>query len=125
MHALGGYRVQGKGDEAARHCSSSDALALQDAGAAMLVLELVPAALAAEVTANCCTCATIGIGAGAGCAGQVLVLHDMLGVNPGQDAAFVRNFMAGATGIAQAPCGATCAPSRTAAFPTTSSTPGN
>ncbi len=92
VHALGGYRVQGRGDAAAdtlrRH-----ALELQDAGAAMLVLEMVPAALSAALTQELARCATIGIGAGKGTAGQVLVMYDMLGVNLGKNPKFVRNFM--------------------------------
>ena len=92
VHALGGYRVQGKTDEAARTLRK-DARDLQDAGATMLVLEMVPAALAAEITAELPHCHTIGIGAGNGTAGQVLVLHDMLGVNLGKMARFVHNFM--------------------------------
>ena len=70
-----------------------EALELQNAGAAMLVLEMVPAVLAAEITAELPHCHTIGIGAGNGTAGQVLVLHDMLGVNLGKMARFVHNFM--------------------------------
>jgi 3-methyl-2-oxobutanoate hydroxymethyltransferase len=92
VHALGGYRVQGKTSEAAttlrRHAHE-----LQDAGAAMLVLEMVPAPLAAELTTELPHCHTIGIGAGCGTAGQVLVLHDMLGVNLGKMPKFVHNFM--------------------------------
>lgn len=92
VHALGGYRVQGKGEEAAaalrRH-----ALELQDAGAEMLVLEMVPAQLAARLTGELPRCHTIGIGAGKGTAGQVLVLHDMLGVNLGKMPRFVHDFM--------------------------------
>ena len=92
VHALGGYRVQDRGDAAAdtlrRH-----ALELQDAGAAMLVLEMVPAELSAALTQQLTRCATIGIGAGQGTAGQVLVMHDMLGVNLGKNPKFVRNFM--------------------------------
>lgn len=95
VHALGGYRVQGKGEEAAatlkRHAHE-----LQDAGAAMMVLEMVPAALSADLTKELAHCATIGIGAGSGTAGQVLVLHDMLGMNLGKMPKFVRNFMEGA-----------------------------
>ncbi|WP_398501228.1 3-methyl-2-oxobutanoate hydroxymethyltransferase [Variovorax sp.] len=101
VHALGGYRVQGKGDAAAARLRE-EAQALQDAGAAMLVLEMVPAALAAALTAELARCATIGIGAGRGTAGQVLVLHDMLGLNLGRMPKFVRNFMDGAGGIPQA-----------------------
>jgi len=101
VYALGGYRVQGKGDEAAARLKQ-EAHALQDAGAAMLVLEMVPAVLAAELTAELTHCATIGIGAGRGTAGQVLVLHDLLGVGLGKMPKFVRNFMADAPGITQA-----------------------
>ncbi|MFV0679604.1 3-methyl-2-oxobutanoate hydroxymethyltransferase [Ottowia sp.] len=97
VHALGGYRVQGRGDQAAQTLRAQ-ALALQDAGAAMLVLEMVPAALSAELTEALPRCATIGIGAGRGTAGQVLVLHDMLGVNLGKNPKFVRNFMADSGG---------------------------
>ena len=77
----------------------ADAHALEEAGAAMVVLEMVPATLAAELTAALTTMATIGIGAGKDCDGQVLVLHDMLGIYPGKTARFVRNFMVGATSI--------------------------
>ncbi len=94
VHALGGYRVQGKGD-AAGALLRQQAHALQDAGAAMLVLEMVPAPLAAALTAELRHCPTIGIGAGRSTAGQVLVLHDMLGMNLGRMPKFVRNFMAG------------------------------
>lgn len=100
VHQLGGYRVQGKGDEAA-HRLMQDALALQEAGAGMLVLEAVPATLAAEVTAAL-SIPTIGIGAGAACSGQVLVLHDMLGIYPGKKARFVKNYMDGASSVADA-----------------------
>ena len=92
VHALGGYRVQGRGDAAAQTLRRH-ALELQDAGAAMLVLEMVPAALSTELTQALPRCATIGIGAGRGTAGQVLVMHDMLGVNLGKMPKFVRNFM--------------------------------
>ena len=98
VHALGGYRVQGRGDEAARTLQS-EALALQDAGATMLVLEMVPAALSAQVTEAMPRCHTIGIGAGKGTAGQVLVMHDMLGVNLGKNPKFVRNFMQGQSSV--------------------------
>ena len=92
VHALGGYRVQGR-DEAAAQTLRRHALELQDAGAAMLVLEMVPALLSAQLTQELPRCATIGIGAGKGTAGQVLVMHDMLGVNLGKNPKFVRNFM--------------------------------
>jgi 3-methyl-2-oxobutanoate hydroxymethyltransferase len=98
VHALGGYRVQGRGDAAA-HIMKKQAMELQDAGASMLVLEMVPAPLSAELTQELPHCATIGIGAGKGTAGQVLVLHDMLGVNLGKNPKFVRNFMADASSI--------------------------
>ena len=93
VHALGGYRVQGKTDEAAAKLKR-EAHALQDAGAAMLVLEMVPEALATALTKTLTSCPTIGIGAGNGCAGQVLVLHDMLGMNLGKMPKFVHDFMA-------------------------------
>ena len=79
VHALGGYRVQGREADAAERMQA-DATALEEAGAAALVLELVPAPLAERITAAL-TIPTIGIGAGVGCDGQVLVLHDMLGLN--------------------------------------------
>ena len=98
VHALGGYRVQGK-DEQAAATLRQHALELQDAGAAMLVLEMVPAALSAQLTEELPLCHTIGIGSGNGTAGQVLVLHDMLGVNLGKMARFVHNFMADAGSV--------------------------
>ena len=67
----------------------------------MLLLELIPARLGSELTEQL-DIPTIGIGAGAGCSGQVLVLHDMLGIYPGKTARFVRNFMNGATSIDEA-----------------------
>jgi len=98
VYQLGGYRVQGKGDaDAAR--LQADALALEQAGAALLVLEMVPTQLAGEITDSLTAAASIGIGAGPFCHGQVLVMHDMLGVYPGKTARFVRNFMQGAAGI--------------------------
>lgn len=95
---LGGYRVQGKTDEGAQRMLE-DARALEEAGAALVVLEMVPAQLAAQLTKASHSIATIGIGAGKDCDGQVLVLHDMLGVYPGKTARFVRNFMLGADSI--------------------------
>lgn len=101
VHALGGYRVQGRDDAAALQLKRH-ALELQEAGAAMLVLEMVPAALATEITTQLKTCHTIGIGAGKGTAGQVLVMHDMLGINLGKNPKFVRNFMEGQTSVREA-----------------------
>ena len=98
VHALGGYRVQGKSDAAASTLRQH-AHALQDAGATMVVLEMVPAPLAAELTKALTHCATIGIGAGKDTAGQVLVLHDMLGINLGKMPRFVRNFMDSASSV--------------------------
>ncbi len=101
VHALGGYRVQGKTLESAA-LMKKQAHDLQDAGASLLVLEMVPAALSAELTAELLHCPTIGIGAGKDTAGQVLVLHDMLGMNLGKMPKFVRNFMLEAPGIKEA-----------------------
>ena len=98
VHALGGYRVQGKSDASAE-LLTQEAHALQEAGASMLVLEMVPAELSAALTQSLTRCATIGIGAGKDTAGQVLVLHDMLGVNLGKMPKFVRNFMADSASI--------------------------
>ncbi len=101
VHALGGYRVQGKeGDSAA--LLRREARELAEAGAAMMVFEMVPAALATEVTAENPELMTIGIGAGGGTSGQVLVLHDMLGLGSGRKPRFVRNFMAEGGSIASA-----------------------
>ncbi len=101
VHALGGYRVQGKTLESAA-LMKRQAHELQEAGATLLVLEMVPAVLATELTLELKSCATIGIGAGNGTAGQVLVLHDMLGINLGKMPKFVRNFMTGAPGVREA-----------------------
>ena len=97
VHQLGGYKVQGREEHAARQLVA-DAEALSEAGAAFIVLEAVPARLAAETTRRA-TALTIGIGAGVDCDGQVLVLHDMLDVFPGKKAKFVKNFMMGAGSI--------------------------
>lgn len=91
VHALGGFRIQGR-DEAAAAQLKADAAALAQAGAAMLVLELVPSALAREITQAHPEMMTIGIGAGAGTTGQVLVLHDLLGLTSGKRPRFVRDF---------------------------------
>jgi 3-methyl-2-oxobutanoate hydroxymethyltransferase len=88
---LGGYRVQGRdhaGAERIRHA----ALALQDAGAGLLVLECVPAHLAQEIS-HTLSIPVIGIGAGAACDGQVLVLYDVLGITPGRIPRFAKSFV--------------------------------
>ena len=90
VNALGGYRVQGR-EAAAAERLLADALALEEAGACAIVLELVPAALAKRITAAL-TIPTIGIGAGAGCDGQVLVLHDMLGLNEMFNPKFLKRY---------------------------------
>jgi 3-methyl-2-oxobutanoate hydroxymethyltransferase len=97
VHQFGGYKVQGKTNASADQLKA-DALALQAAGAAALLLEAIPAALAKEVT-ELASIPTIGIGAGPDCSGQVLVMHDLLGVYPGRKARFVRNFMEGQASI--------------------------
>jgi 3-methyl-2-oxobutanoate hydroxymethyltransferase len=97
VHALGGYRVQGR-DEAAARVLRCQAEELAGAGAELLVLEMVPAALAQDLTKSL-SIPVIGIGAGVGCSGQVLVLHDMLGLTGGEPLRFVRNFMDGSASI--------------------------
>jgi 3-methyl-2-oxobutanoate hydroxymethyltransferase len=99
VHALGGWRVQGRDDRGAATLHEH-ARALAEAGAAMLVLELVPSAVGAAVTRDL-GIPVIGIGAGPDCSGQVLVLHDMLGLAPAP-ARFVRNFMQGGATIQEA-----------------------
>jgi len=100
VHKFSGYRVQGKGEDAEQKLIA-DAIELESAGAELLVLEAIPTGLGAQVTQRL-RIPTIGIGAGPGCSGQVLVLHDMLDVFPGKKAKFVRNFMKGASSIADA-----------------------
>jgi 3-methyl-2-oxobutanoate hydroxymethyltransferase len=90
VHALGGYRVQGRGREAAERLGR-EARALEAAGCFALVLELVPGSLAEEVSKQL-TIPTIGIGAGPGCDGQVLVLPDALGLNPGFSPRFLKKY---------------------------------
>lgn len=97
VHALGGYRIQGRDDESAATLRLH-AQQLAEAGAAMLVLELMPSAVGAAITAGL-PIPTIGIGAGADCSGQVLVLHDMLGLGHGKQPRFVRDFMQGSASI--------------------------
>jgi 3-methyl-2-oxobutanoate hydroxymethyltransferase len=92
VHKFGGYRVQGR-DAAGAEAVLADARALESAGASLLVIECVPAALGARVSAAV-GIPTIGIGAGPGCDGQVLVLHDMLGITAGRRPRFVKDFLA-------------------------------
>jgi 3-methyl-2-oxobutanoate hydroxymethyltransferase len=100
MHTMGGFKIQGKTNEAAQQLVS-DALALQSAGATLVILEGIPATLGKEITDRL-SIPTIGIGAGPDCSGQVLVMHDAIGVFPGHKARFVRDFMEGASSIGDA-----------------------
>jgi 3-methyl-2-oxobutanoate hydroxymethyltransferase len=97
VHSLGGYRVQARDVEAAEHLRR-DALALADAGAAMIVFELMPSDVARSVAAAL-PIPVIGIGAGSGLGGQVLVLHDMLNLTAGRLPRFVRDFTDGSANI--------------------------
>lgn len=98
VNVLGGYKVQGRSEAQARQLRS-DAIALEQAGAAMLLLECVPSELAAEIT-EAVKIPVIGIGAGSATDGQVLVLHDMLGLSlSGRVPKFVKNFMDGQTSV--------------------------
>ncbi|HZP87333.1 MAG TPA: 3-methyl-2-oxobutanoate hydroxymethyltransferase [Burkholderiales bacterium] len=100
VHTLGGYRVQGKTDEAAQRIRR-EAKLLQDAGAAALVLECVPSPLGKQITEDLVV-PTIGIGGGPDCSGQILILHDMLDIYPGKKAKFVKNYMKGAASVQEA-----------------------
>jgi 3-methyl-2-oxobutanoate hydroxymethyltransferase len=91
VEEFGGYRVQGR-DEAGARAIMEDAKALEQVGAAMLVMECIPSSLAAEITGSV-SIPTIGIGAGPGCDGQVLVLYDMLGIAAQKNPRFVKNFL--------------------------------
>jgi 3-methyl-2-oxobutanoate hydroxymethyltransferase len=97
VHAFGGFKVQGK-TEAGASQLLRDARAVQDAGAQLIVIEAIPMVLGAEVTKQL-RIPTIGIGAGVDCSGQVLVLHDMLGIFPGKRPRFVKDFMQGQPSI--------------------------
>lgn len=99
VHALGGFRVQGRDEIGARRIMD-DAKALAEAGASMIVLEAIPAAVAKDITESI-RIPTIGIGAGPNCSGQVLVMHDLLGIS-GRQPKFARNFMEGADSVAGA-----------------------
>jgi len=96
VHQLGGFKVQGRGDAAQQLIE--DALAVEKAGAFAVVLEAVPRSLATKITEQLCI-PTIGIGAGADCDGQVLVLQDMIGIYPKKSPKFCKNFMQGADSI--------------------------
>lgn len=93
VNAFGGYRVQGR-EAAAAEQLIRDAQALEAAGADLLLLECVPRAVTAKLVAAV-NVPVIGIGAGPECDGQVLVMHDLLGITPGKTARFVKNFLAG------------------------------
>jgi len=97
VHILGGYKVQGKSKDAAS-LMLEQAIACEQAGAQMIVLEAIPSSLGKLITESL-TIPTIGIGAGTNCSGQVLVLQDMLGISPGKPPKFVKNFMDGHTSI--------------------------
>jgi 3-methyl-2-oxobutanoate hydroxymethyltransferase len=97
VHQLGGYKVQGRTTNEAEQLLN-DALLLQEAGAAMLLMETIPAPLASRISREL-SIPTIGIGAGADCSAQVLVLHDMLGIYAINRSRFVKNFMTGAESI--------------------------
>ena len=100
VHTLGGFKVQCKSTESAQTLIN-DAKALQEAGAQLLVLEAIPSDLGKKVTESI-QIPTIGIGAGADCSGQVLVMHDMLGAFPGRSPKFVKNFLSGQSSIEEA-----------------------
>jgi 3-methyl-2-oxobutanoate hydroxymethyltransferase len=100
VHKFGGFRIQGREQEAADHIVA-EALAVQAAGADLLVLEGVPTALGERVTAAV-NIPVIGIGAGPHCDGQVLVIHDMLGITPGKRPKFSKDFLTGRDSVAAA-----------------------
>ncbi len=100
VHAFGGFKVQGKTDAGAEQLMR-DSLTFQEAGAQLIVIEAVPTLVARDVTTKL-KVPTIGIGAGIDCSGQVLVLHDMLGIFPGKRPRFVKDFMQGQQSIAGA-----------------------
>ena len=100
VHALGGYRVQGRDEKTAERLKA-DGKALEEAGAFSIVLELVPAPLASQITKSL-TIPTIGIGAGPACDGQVLALPDMLGLNDRFTAKFVKRYAALAEEVREA-----------------------
>lgn len=97
VNTLGGYKVQGKTDDSVDRLAA-DAKALEQAGAAIVLMEAMPSAAAKRVV-DALSVVTIGIGAGPDVSGQVLVNYDMLGIFPGRKARFVRNFMQGAPSV--------------------------
>ncbi len=100
IHQLGGYKLQGNSEKSAKQLLD-DAKILEKSGASLLVMEVVPAKLAKKIT-QALSIPTIGIGAGGDCSGQVLVLHDMLGLVQGKKPRFVKDFMADAKSIQDA-----------------------
>jgi len=100
VHRFGGFRVQGR-EQAAADRVLADALAVQAAGAELLVMEGVPVALGRRVT-EALAIPVIGIGAGPDCDGQVLVIHDMLGITPGKRPKFSKDFLAGRDSVGAA-----------------------
>ncbi|QGU31984.1 3-methyl-2-oxobutanoate hydroxymethyltransferase [Thermochromatium tepidum] len=120
VHRLGGYRFQGRDATSAARIRR-EAQVMEEAGAVLLVLECVPAALAGEISRSL-SIPVIGIGAGPECDGQVLVLHDMLGLNPGRPPSFSRDFMQGCGSIGAA-VAAYVAAVREGSFPAAAETP--
>ena len=114
VEKYGGYKVQGRDEQAAR-AILEDARALQAAGVGMLVMECIPSALAAEITAAV-SVPTIGIGAGPACDGQVLVLYDMLGITHQKNPRFVKDFLQ-ETGTIPGAVSAYIAAVKTGAYP--------
>ena len=114
VHKFGGFRIQGREQAAADHILA-EALAVQEAGADLLVMEGVPVQLGQRVT-EALRIPVIGIGAGPHCDGQVLVIHDMLGITPGKRPKFSKDFLAGHDSVAAA-IAAYAADVRSGAFP--------
>ena len=116
VHQLGGFRIQGK-SEAGAEALLADARALEAAGAACMVVELVPTALGTRLTEAMTACAVIGIGAGPACHGQILVLHDMLGLTPPPRPKFARDFMPAGGGSVEGAVKAFVAAAKARTFP--------
>ena len=115
INHLGGYRVQGR-DPAQGRLIIDEAKVLQEAGASLILLECVPAALGAQLSAAL-DVPVIGIGAGPGTDGQILVWHDLLGLYPGKTAKFVKNYLQGNTGGVQGALADYVAEVKTGKFP--------